>query len=337
MHFRPALAACSLILSSLLALGQQAPPSPVQQQSRSITGTVVDVRHEAIPSAAIVLDGPTPADHSETTADDHGFFAFYDIHPNVPYHLTITAKGFADWTLPDIILHFDSERDLGEIVLKIAVVQTTVTARTTEEIATQEVHVEEQQRVVGIFPNFYVTYDPHPVPLTTKLKYQLALRTTVDPVNFLGTAAFAGFDQAGDTPNYPQGAKGYFERFGAGYTDGFTDIMIGGAILPSLLHQDPRYFYQGTGSVKSRIGHAFVFAVFCKGDNGRWQFNYSSVGGDLASGALSNLYYPPSNRGPGIVFYNALLSAGGRVADDLAQEFVFRHWTPSARKKPWLQ
>jgi Carboxypeptidase regulatory-like domain len=332
MRLCPALGACTLFLYSLLALGQQA-PAP-QPPSSGIMGTVVDAQRDSIPSASVTLTGPNPADHSEIQTDEDGFFTFRNLRPEVPYHLTIAAKGFANWASPEIVLKPGDQRDLGDIALTIAVVQTTVTARTTEEIATQEVHVEEQQRVIGIFPNFYVTYDPHPVPLTSKLKYQLALRSSIDPVNFLGTAAFAGFDQAGDTPDYPEGAKGYAERFGAGYADGFSDIMIGGAILPSLLHQDPRYFYKGTGSVKSRFGHAAAFAAFCKGDNGHWQFNYSSVGGDLISGAISNLYYPPSNRGPGLVFINALLSAGGRVADDLAQEFVFRHWTPSAKKQP---
>lgn len=330
MSFPPVLAACPLILSSLLALGQQAPSSV--QQSAAIVGTVVDLQHDVIPSATVTLDSSAPSDHSRIPSDEDGLFSFRNLRPGIPYRLTITAKGFADWTSPEIILETGRQRDLGDIELKIAVVQTTVTAMTTEQIATQEVHVEEKQRVIGVFPNFYVTYDPHPVALTSKLKFDLAFKSTIDPINFLGTAAFAGFNQAGDTPDYQQGAKGYAERFGAGYADGFTDIMIGGAILPSLLHQDPRYFYQGTGTVKSRIGHTIVFAVFCKGDNGRWQFNYSSVGGDLASGAISNLYYPPSNRGAGIVFTNALLSAGGRVADNLAQEFVFRHWTPTARK-----
>jgi Carboxypeptidase regulatory-like domain len=331
MLLRPALGACMLTLSPLLALGQQA-PAPAQQ-SASIIGTVVDVQHDVIPSAVVVLDGPAPADHAEIQSDEDGHFAFHNLRTAIPYHLTITAKGFAAWTSPAIILEPSEEYKLGDIQLNIAVVQTTVTAMTTEQLATQEVHIEEKQRVLGVFPNFYVVYTPHPVPLTTKLKYELALRTTIDPVNILGTAAFAGFNQAGDVPNYQEGAKGYAQRFGAAYTDGFTDIMIGGAILPSLLHQDPRYFYKGTGTIKSRIGHAIVFAVFCKGDNGRWQFNYSSVGGDLASGALSNLYYPPSNRGPGLVFDNALLSAGGRVASNLAQEFLFRKFTPSAKKQ----
>jgi len=330
MSFYSALGAGLLCLVPPLAFGQQvSAPAP---QASSIIGTVVDIQNEAISEAAVVLDGPAPSDRSSVTADTNGFFTFKDLRPATPYRLTITAKGFAAWTSPAIILKPGQELDLASITLSIAVVQTTVNALTTEQIATQEVKVAEQQRVLGVFPNFYVVYTPNPEPLTSKLKYQLALRTSIDPVNILATAAFAGFNQAADVPNYVEGARGYAERFGAGYADGFTDIMIGGAILPSLLHQDPRYFYQGTGSIKSRAMHAIAFAVMCKGDNGRWQFNYSSVGGDLASGALSNTYYPPSNRGPGIVFDNALLSAAGRVADDLAQEFVFRKFTPTAKK-----
>ncbi|MGC2164096.1 MAG: carboxypeptidase regulatory-like domain-containing protein, partial [Silvibacterium sp.] len=191
----------------------------------------------------------------------------------------------------------------------------------------------EKQRVLGVFPNFYTVYTPNPVPLTTGLKYKLALRTTIDPVNFAATALFAGVNQAGETPNYVEGVKGYAERFGSGYADGFTDIMFGGAILPSLLHQDPRYYYQGTGTIRSRILHAMASPFVCKGDDGRNQFNISSIGGDLVSASISNLYYPPSNRGPGLVFEGTLLSSGGRVANALAQEFLFRHFTPSAKKQ----
>lgn len=330
MRFAYALGACLLSLVPFAALAQQT----AESQPASITGTVIDVRHDPVPFAAVALDGPTPASHSVTTANDQGVFAFKNLSSDIPYHLTITAKGFTPRTTSAITLKPGQELDLGKLELAITVVQTTVTAMTTEQIATQEVHIEETQRVLGIFPNFYVAYTPDPVPLTAKLKFQLALRTSIDPINILGTAAFAAINQAGDTPNYPQGAKGYAQRFGAGYTDGFTDIMIGGAILPSILHQDPRYFYQGTGTVKARIRHAVAFAVMCKGDDGGWQFNYSSLGGDLASGAISNLYYPSSNRGPGLVFYNALLSAGGRVVDNLAQEFLFRRFTPSAKKQP---
>jgi hypothetical protein len=109
---------------------------------------------------------------------------------------------------------------------------------------------------------------------------------------------------------------------------------VGEAILPSLLHQDPRYFYQGTGTKRSRVFHAISNAFLCKGDNGRWEPNYSSIGGDLAAGALSNIYYPQSNRGAGIVFENALITTGGRMANGLVQEFILRRFTSNTRVRP---
>jgi hypothetical protein len=325
MHFPRALWATALFLSPLFAAGQQA--NAPQPQTATIVGTVTDTQNDAISSATVILNGPTPDDRATAKATAEGFFTFTNLLPAIAYRITITAKGFAPWTSPAITLQIGQQLNLGDIPLNIAVVQTTVTAVTTEQAATQEVHLEEQQRVLSVFPNFFVTYSPNPAPLTTKLKFQLALRANIDPITFLSTAVFAGFDQAADTPDYPQGAVGYAQRFGAGYADSFTDIMIGGAILPSLLHQDPRYFYQGTGTIKSRVLHASAFSVLCKGDNGRWQVNYSSIGGDLASGALSNIYYPPSNRSGSTVFENALLGMAGRVANNLAQEFVFKKFT----------
>ena len=200
-----------------------------------------------------------------------------------------------------------------------------------EEVATEQVKIEEQQRVFGIFPNFYVVYDHDPAPLTTKLKFRLALKTSTDPVTILGVAVLAGINQAADVPDYQQGWKGYGERFGAAAADGFSDIMIGGAILPSLLHQDPRYYYQGTGTNKSRALHALSSPFICRGDNGNLQANYSSLGGDLASAALSNLYYPASNRGAGLVFENVLLSTSERMLSSLVQEFILHKFTPKTK------
>ena len=171
------------------------------------------------------------------------------------------------------------------------------------------------------------------MPLTPKLKFRLALRVSYDPVTIAGVAVLAAADQAGDKPNYGQGAQGYAKRFGATAPDGFTDIMIGGAILPSLLHQDPRYFYQGTGTVKSRTLHALSYPFVCKGDNGQRQPNYSSLGGDLASSALTNLYYPASDRGVGMTFENFAISTGERMAATLVQEFVLRKLTKSKNPK----
>jgi hypothetical protein len=220
------------------------------------------------------------------------------------------------------------------IKLKISESVTSVTVyASNEQIATEQVRLEEKQRVFGIIPNFYVTYDKHPVPLTTKLKYRLAFKADTDPVTFFGVFFMATMYQAGDIPSYGQGWDAYFQRVGAGYADTTTDIFIGGAILPSLLHQDPRYFYQGTGTKKSRLIHAMSSPYVCKGDNGKTQPNYSSLGGDLASGAISNLYYPDADKGAGLVFQGFAITTGVRTVNAILQEFVIRKLTPSARNR----
>jgi hypothetical protein len=320
----------ALCLSLSFAKGQQV--SAPEPQSGRIIGTVTDVDGDTVPGASVVLDGGASGDHRTVTANENGFFTFEGVRPAGSLRISVNAKGFSLWTSPELVLKAGQALDLTDIKLTISVVETTVTAVTQEQLATEEVKAEEKQRVFGVFPNFYVAYNQNPAPLTTKLKFKLALKASIDPVNIAGTAVLAGFDQAGDTPDYQQGLKGYGQRFGAGYADGTSDILIGGAILPSLLHQDPRYFYQGTGTNKSRALHALASPFWCRGDDGHWEFNYSSVGGDLASGALSNLYYPPSNRGPGLVFGNAAITTAGRMANALAQEFLFRRFTSNAKK-----
>jgi hypothetical protein len=267
-------------------------------------------------------------------ADDNGGFHFDSVTPSTGYHVAVKAQGFAPWTSAEIALGPGQFLLLSDVKLYFATAATSVTVYgSPEQIATEEVKIEEQQRVLGILPNFYVAYDSNAAPLTTKLKFSLALKAETDPVTFLGAALVAGADQAGNTPGYQQGAAGYGQRLGANYTTGFTDIMIGGAILPSVLHQDPRYFYQGTGTTKSRVLHALSSPFICRGDNGKLQPNYSSVGGDLAAGAISNLYYPSNDRGAGLVFGNALITTGGRMANGLIQEFVLRNLTPGSRKR----
>jgi hypothetical protein len=162
----------------------------------------------------------------------------------------------------------------------------------------------------------------------------LAFRAATDVVSIAGDFFLAGVNQAADAPNYQQGAKGYAQRFGSAYATSFSDVMIGGAVLPSLLHQDPRYFYQGNGTGKSRALHAISSPFICSGDNGRRQFNYSSIGGDLIAASLSNIYYPPSNRGPGLVLSGALIDTGGRIANALIQEFILQKYTTNAKNKP---
>jgi len=312
------------------AFGQSvSAPTP---QTGTVIGTVTAIDDSVIPGATVILDGPSASDRQTTQANENGLFEFDRLRPATPYHITVSAKAFANWTSPTINLRPGEFLNLADIKLQIAAVVTTVAAVSQEQLATEQVEAEEKQRVLGFIPNFYVVYDRNAVPLTAKLKFRLALKTSIDPITFLGSAFIAGVDQAADTPDYVQGAQGYGQRLGANYANGFTDIMIAGAILPSLLHQDPRYFYQGTGTTKSRLRHALSSPFICRGDNGHWQPNYSSMGGYLASGAIANLYYPESNRGAGLVFGTFSVNVAADMANGLLQEFVLRRVTPSAKK-----
>lgn len=306
-------------------------PTPVPGH---ITGTVTDVNDDPVPGATVVLEGPAPIAPRTAVSNDNGFFEFNDLEAGPTYHVSISAPGFANWTSPAVILKPGEYLILTGSQLQIAEAQTTVSVvYSAEEVATEEVKIAEQQRVFGIIPNFYVVYDHNAEPLTTKLKFRLALKTATDPITILGVGVYASIDQAGDVPNYGQGWDAYGKRFGAVAADGFSDIMLGGAVLPSLLHQDPRYFYQGTGTNKSRAFHALSSPFVCRGDSGRMQPNYSSLGGDLASAALSNVYYPASNRGAGLVFENLLITTGERMVSTLVQEFILGKVTTRAKNK----
>jgi hypothetical protein len=286
MKWKLSFFALSICLAASLTAPAQELVAP-QLQPGHISGTVTDVGGAAVPGASVVLAGPTQRDIRSVVANDDASFEFDNVKAGVPYHLTVSAQGFAGWRSDTLVLKSGQFLLLKDIKLRLQgeTASVTVTASRTE-IATAQVRMEEQQRVFGFIPNFYAVYDHNAVPLTTKLKFELAFKVSVDPVTFAGTSFLAASYQASDHLNYVQGMKGYGQRFGAVYTNDLTDIMIGGAILPSILHQDPRYFYQGTGTTKSRLLHALSSPIICKGDNGRWQPNVSSLGGYLASGAL---------------------------------------------------
>ena len=103
-------------------------------------------------------------------------------------------------------------------------------------------------------------------------------------------------------------------------------------VLPSLLHQDPRYFYQGTGSGKSRAIHAMSYAIICKGDNGRSQFNYSGIGGNLIAGALIKPLLSAKQSRAKIGFLQHGHQRRGPARQCLVQEFILRKYTTNANQ-----
>jgi len=302
-----------------LPLAQQAG----QQQTGSITGTVVDQTGARITGASVKLVREGESSGIEVLSDENGQFFFPNVTPG-PFHLSIGSEGLA-------AQEFSGDMHPGEayvtplIRLIIATQVTEVrVALSTEQIADAQVKDQEKQRVFGFIPNFYVSYVPDAAPLSPRHKFSLAWKSATDPVTFAAVGVVAGFDQAGDRWGaYGQGARGYAKRFGASYGDVFAGTFIGSAILPTVLKQDPRYYYKGRGSKRSRVLYALANSVICKGDNGHWQPNYSSIAGNLAAGGISNLYYPSNDRnGIGTVVGTALIRLGETAVANIFQEFI---------------
>ncbi len=330
LRFKAGLLAFALAtLGCRSAPGQtpQQTPAPVEQAG-IIRGTVADQSGAVIVGARVKLTREDSSRSQEVLTGDNGQFAFPDVTPG-PFQLTISSARFATH-ISSGILHRGESYLVPQIALAVAADVEVQVGVSPEEVAQQQIEVQEKQRVLGFIPNFYVSYVPNPVPLTSKQKFTLAWKSTVDPVTILLNGAFAGVEQAQNHfRGYGQGAEGYAKRFGAGYADIVTSTFIGGAILPSILKQDPRYFYKGTGTKGSRSLYAIADSVICKGDNGRWQANYSSILGNLAAGGLSNLYYPEEDRnGAGLTFENAAIGIGANAVANLFQEFVVRKFTP---------
>ena len=330
-----------LLLCSFPGLAQSPQPSgppnatakergPAQPLTGTISGTVVDRTGAVVPGARVKLSREDSSLSQEAMSDSDGQFYFAGVAPG-SFWLTITSPGFTtqtasgrleggeDYTVPPVLL-----------IVAAAVTEVKV-AMTPVEIAEAEIKDEEKQRVLGVIPNFYVTYNSAAAPLNPKQKFELAWKAAIDPVNFGLTGAIAGIQQGANAfSGYGQGAQGYAKRYAASYADSAIGTFIGEAILPSVLKQDPRYFYKGTGTRRSRFFYAIANAVICKGDNGRWQANYSSMLGSLAAGGISNLYYPESDRDATVTFENTLIAIGSNAANNLLQEFLIRKLTRNA-------
>jgi hypothetical protein len=187
-------------------------------------------------------------------------------------------------------------------------------------VAAEQLKQEEHQRVLGVIPNFNLTYlGDQTVSMTAKQKMSLALRAAVDPVAFVIPFFVTGYHEALDEDKgFPWGIKGLGERSGAAYLDAFDGNLIGNGILPSIFHQDPRYYRMGYGSVTRRALYSAATSFICKHDNtGRWEPNYSNVGGNIIGGAISNLYYPGSDSGIGLTISNGLIvTAEGAIGSE---------------------
>jgi hypothetical protein len=301
-----------------------ADPTPDHQPDGSVSGTVNDVDGAQVAGAHITLESNSGLERT-LTADDTGSFNFPAVAPGT-VKLTISSAGFATRVEDGVVLHSGESYELPPVTLSAASSTEVEVVFTRQDLAEEQMRAQEKQRVLGVIPNFYVSYDKDVVPLTTSQKYRLAVRMSLDPIAFATAAATAGVEQSqNEFSGYGQGVRGYARRFGAVYGDGFNSTLIGDAILPSILHQDPRYLYKGVGSIRSRALYAIASIVICKGDNGHWQPNYSNVFGNLAAAGISNLYYPSTNRsGARLTIDNSLLVTASGAIGALFEEFLIR-------------
>ena len=301
------------------------PTSP--QTTSSITGEVTDESGAAVPNAWITLSDEQGKERIAVHPGPNGEFSLAGLLAGT-YLLTVTATDFEAFRSAPLTVAQGQSYPLAQIHLSIQSVNTEVTVRPVDVIAARQIKAEERQRVFGVMPNFYVSYVFDAAPLTAKQKFTLSLHDTFDPFNFALAAAGAGIDQANRTfPGYGFGAQGYGKRVAARYGDFLTDGILSNVVFAAILHQDPRYFYQGTGTFKSRFIHAVSYSVIARSDGGRAMPSYSSFLGDVGSGALSNLYYPHADRGIDLVFENAAYSIVGRAFGGLVREFLLKRIT----------
>lgn len=338
-----AIAAFSLAWSSSClaqvrqdALSSQQTTAAGQQISAdepgSIVGTVIDPTGAVVPGAEVRLTDEKSTVQTAST-DEQGRFSFARVVAGA-YQLAIAATGFAPQTLSEVLASGETQ-ELPPVMLNIATAVTTVQVGVPQtEVAKEQMKAEEKQRVLGIVPDFYVSFVPNAAPLDSRQKFALAWKVASDPFTFSLAGGIAGLQQAQNYfGGYGQEIGGYARRYGANYADLVTSTFIGDALLASVLKQDPRYFYKGTGTRKERAFYAIANAVICKGDNGRWQPNYSRMLGHLAAGGISNLYYPAKDRhGATLTFENTGIGIGGSAVANLFQEFVVRKFIPKAHQ-----
>lgn len=313
-----------LILCAMFAGSAYAQDEPAQQAG-AVTGSAADPSGAAIAGAVVTLQPVGSGAERTALTDNAGQFRFSPVSAG-SYHITISAGGFTVWTADNLAVTPGESPANVSALLQVAPTATQVTVGLPpHELAAQQIKAEEKQRIIGVLPNYFVTYQPNAAPLTAAQKFQLGWKSFFDPVPILFSAIGAGIQQGRNSfPEYGQGTEGYFKRFGANYADRVDEVLIGHVVTQAVFRQDPRYFYKGTGSFGSRLLYAIGTAFVAKGDNGRWQPAYANVVGGLASYELSTLYRPGTSR-PGLrLFHTFLLGFSGRASSNLVQEFIMR-------------
>ena len=186
-------------------------------------------------------------------------------------------------------------------------------------------------RLFYALPNFLTLENVGQVPpLTVGQKFKVVTRGSFDYIQIPWYGFLAGISQAENSePGYGQGAEGYGKRFGSAFADGTIENYMTGAVLPSLLRQDPRFFQKGQGTFLHRTGYAVSRIFVTRTDSGHQQFNYSEIVGSAMSAAISTYsYHPKGDR----TLPNTASVWGTQVGYDTITIVVKEFW-PDIRRK----
>lgn len=335
--FRPMLARLAVALWIMFLPWSMSAQSADDQLSGagagSIEGAVKDSSGSTVADAIVTLETSASTGQRTAITDHTGAFRFSAVEAG-NYKLTIAASGFAVWTAANVAIGANDNQSLLSPVLQVAPASSSVDVTLPpHELAKEQLKTEEKQRVLGVLPDFLVSYAPNAAPLTAAQKFHLGWKMIVDPVSLAGAAISAGIDEARNQhPEFGQGTEGYAKRFGADYANQVSHVLVKHVVIQSVFHQDPRYFYKGTGSFRSRALYAIGTAFVARGDNGKWQFDYSDVLGGMASHEISTLYYPSTSRPVRRAVDEVLLGFAGRAENNLVHEFVARRFTTHVPK-----
>ena len=189
---------------------------------------------------------------------------------------------------------------------------------------------EQTKRMLWVVPNFAaVSAGEQLPPLTAHDKFVLATKDSVDYSGFTWSAILAAQSYAlNSDPELGRGAAGYGRYYWRTFADGVSGAYFTEAIVPSLTHEDPRYFTKGQGGFFPRLGYALSRVALTKTDSGGTSFNWSEVAGNVAVAALSNAYYPPQERG-----LNQTLRDWGAQIESAALNNIAKEFWPDIRHK----
>ncbi|HEY4906008.1 MAG TPA: hypothetical protein VIH74_01040 [Candidatus Acidoferrum sp.] len=182
--------------------------------------------------------------------------------------------------------------------------------------------LKQTMQVLGKRSIFFPELAHERKPLTSKQKFQLAIDETIAPSRFIGSLFTAGISQARDSlPDYGQGWDGYGKRYGSSVASNASSHLLGTGLIPSLTHEDPRYFVKLFGSPKSRILYAMTRVLITRTDDGRSTFNWGNVMGGLMAESLAVSYLPDSERTAGKTFTRFGVRLGFSALDNVVKEY----------------